>query len=88
MTFNVSFWWPHEVPARAFRMLRRLLLFVAIVLVWGVKVNEGSKVTPRIFGVFSRSSVELRHVTWGWELSCLDQGVKRVTDDFEGAIVR
>ena len=69
-------------------MLSRLLHLVAIVLVWGVKVKDGSRVTPRIFGVFSRGSKEFWQVTWGWEFSCLDHGVKRVTDDLEGAIVR
>ena len=40
-------------------MLSRLLHLLAIVLVWGVKVKEGSKVTPKIFGFFSRGSTEL-----------------------------
>ena len=52
-------------------------------------MKEGSRVTPSIFGVFSRRSSELLQVIRGWELNCLVQGVKKsVADDFEGAMER
>ena len=56
-------------------------------LTCGPKVNRGSKVTPKIFGFLSRGRTLELIETWGWELICLDQGVKRVIEDLEGAIV-
>ena len=62
---RVSFCSPHDVPASALRTLRRLVHLDLISLVWGVKVSDGSRVTPRILGVLSRGRMELPHWTVG-----------------------
>ena len=59
VTIKVSFCWPLVVPARALRMLRRALNLAAIAWTWGVKVKDGSRVTPRILGCRSRGSTTL-----------------------------
>ena len=62
--FNiVSFWWPQEVPANALRILRREEALVLREEMWGAnekgKEKCVSRVTPRIFGVFSRGIIAL-----------------------------
>ena len=68
-------------------MFRRLEHLAVVDFIWGPKVKRGSKVMPKILGFLSRGRVLLSIATWGWTLVCLDQGVKRVMEDFEGAIV-
>ena len=53
---------------------------------WGVKVNSGSKVTPRILGFLLVGTGTLSMVIRGLAFTWLVQGVKRVTDDFSGAM--
>ena len=58
---SVSFYWPQDVPARALRMFSRLVDLDLIILVCGVNVSDGSRVTPKILGVLSRGRVVLPH---------------------------
>ena len=53
---------------------------------WGVKVNKGSKVTPRIFGFLSVGTGMLLMASWRLAPTWLVQGVKRVVEDLSGAI--
>ena len=50
---RVSFCCPQEIPANAFRILRRLAERSMMLLMWGENLNIASKVTPRIFGCWS-----------------------------------
>ena len=47
----VSLFWPHELPARDFKMLIFFLALLTVVLTWWVKVYMVSYVTPSITGV-------------------------------------
>ena len=82
----VSLSWPQEVPARALRTWSRLEALAVMSARWGVKVNSGSKVTPRILGFLLVGTGTLSMVIRGLAFTWLVQGVKRVTDDFSGAM--
>ena len=82
----VSLSWPQDVPARAFRTWRRLDALAAMSETWGVKVNKGSKVTPKIFGFLSVGTGTLLMASWRLAPTWLVQGVKRVVEDLSGAI--
>ena len=72
----------------AFRMLSLLKQRRAMSFTCGVNVRDGSRVTPRILGVFTSGSVVLWRLTCGWAWNCLVQGVNKVTEDFAEEICR
>jgi hypothetical protein len=69
---------PQLVPARAFRMRREPVAFVAMALAWE-NVKCVSLVTPRILGVLSRGMTPLQIVAAGWDQDWWVSGVKSVT---------
>jgi len=85
---RVSFCWPQEVPASAFRILRRLVDRSTMLLMCGLNLNMASKVTPRIFGCCSEGIGVSWMVTWGWVWNCLFQGEKKEMLDLLGAMER
>jgi len=84
----VSFWCPHVVPAKDFRMLRRDEALRRMLLIWGPKEKWVSKVTPRILGFLLRGRGRLLIAMDGIKLDWWKSGVKRVIEDFEGSMVR
>ena len=83
---RVSLSCPQLVPAKALRICSRDEALAAVEVTWGAKVNMGSRVTPKIFGVLLRGTSVLFRVTWGWAWYCLVHGVNRVTVDLSGAM--
>lgn len=83
-----SLLWPQEVPVRERNVLLLLLILVAVISAWFLKVSCGSKVTPRIFGFLLRGSNSLFIKICGCLLSSEVSGVNSVTVDFEGEIIR
>ena len=69
----VSLLWPHDVPARARKMLSRALARLAVMVACSEKVKWGSSVTPRIFGFRQRGRGSLASETaglrWDWWVS-------------------
>ena len=50
-------------------------------------MNLGSKTTPKIFEFLSKGTGELKMLVAGWQLEWLVYGVKRVIENFSGAMV-
>ena len=52
VAIRVCFCLPHVVPFRAFKILIFLSAFSFVLFTWSLKVNFGSRMSPRILGFF------------------------------------
>jgi hypothetical protein len=71
--------WPHVMPQTAFKRFSRCEHFAAMATMCCLKVNWGSKVTPRILGYWLIGMSMPFMETLRLVLYCLLQGVKSVT---------
>ena len=84
---NGSFCCPHDVPAKALRILFLLDTLSATWLLCLLYDSEVSMWTPKIFGHWT-SSCESSMSIFGWVLVWCVSGVNKVTDDFGAEINR
>ena len=76
--------WPYVVWVRALRILRLDFAFVLMFCECFLKVNMGSRVTPRMVGFGFTGTIVLKRVIWGCALIWVLCGVIKVMEDLLG----